>query len=132
MRGYVGLDGRPLWGSHHVSPGCEAGEQDAGDHQGPPHPTSTTLVFRGRYLVMLHRKPPRTRRGGDACVALVPLPSCTARSPVGAVTPCVVRRPRPSPVPAFPPARATQASPPNRSEERRVGKECRSRWSPYH
>src|SRR2546430_1610677 len=28
------------------------------------------------------------------------------------------RRPRPSPMP--------------RSEERRVGKECRSRWSPYH
>src|SRR2546422_4530623 len=24
------------------------------------------------------------------------------------------------------------ASPPGRSEERRVGKECRSRWSPYH
>ena len=23
-------------------------------------------------------------------------------------------------------------SPDNRSEERRVGKECRSRWSPYH
>src|SRR5687767_16039190 len=23
-------------------------------------------------------------------------------------------------------------SPPYRSEERRVGKECRSRWSPYH
>ena len=22
--------------------------------------------------------------------------------------------------------------PPKRSEERRVGKECRSRWSPYH
>ena len=22
--------------------------------------------------------------------------------------------------------------PPRRSEERRVGKECRSRWSPYH
>ena len=22
--------------------------------------------------------------------------------------------------------------PPTRSEERRVGKECRSRWSPYH
>jgi len=22
--------------------------------------------------------------------------------------------------------------PPPRSEERRVGKECRSRWSPYH
>src|SRR5256885_4152637 len=25
-----------------------------------------------------------------------------------------------------------QPSPPSRSEERRVGKECRSRWSPYH
>ena len=23
-------------------------------------------------------------------------------------------------------------TPPSRSEERRVGKECRSRWSPYH
>ena len=23
-------------------------------------------------------------------------------------------------------------TPQNRSEERRVGKECRSRWSPYH
>ena len=25
-----------------------------------------------------------------------------------------------------------QSIPPDRSEERRVGKECRSRWSPYH
>ena len=25
-----------------------------------------------------------------------------------------------------------QVPPANRSEERRVGKECRSRWSPYH
>mgnify|MGYP000448116627 CR=1 FL=1 len=25
-----------------------------------------------------------------------------------------------------------QATEPARSEERRVGKECRSRWSPYH
>ena len=25
-----------------------------------------------------------------------------------------------------------KADTPNRSEERRVGKECRSRWSPYH
>src|SRR3989442_15895768 len=33
------------------------------------------------------------------------------------------------------PRRATQALhdlPGSRSEERRVGKECRSRWSPYH
>ena len=26
----------------------------------------------------------------------------------------------------------TQPDKPKRSEERRVGKECRSRWSPYH
>ena len=25
-----------------------------------------------------------------------------------------------------------KANRPDRSEERRVGKECRSRWSPYH
>src|SRR2546425_13040638 len=29
-------------------------------------------------------------------------------------------------------AKVTGASPRVRSEERRVGKECRSRWSPYH
>ena len=30
------------------------------------------------------------------------------------------------------PAILTEASGGTRSEERRVGKECRSRWSPYH
>ena len=36
---------------------------------------------------------------------------------------------------AFPPAaqpRGVGQHPAERSEERRVGKECRSRWSPYH
>ena len=28
--------------------------------------------------------------------------------------------------------RSIQYDPADRSEERRVGKECRSRWSPYH
>src|SRR5215204_7184688 len=28
--------------------------------------------------------------------------------------------------------RSSASAPPARSEERRVGKECRSRWSPYH
>src|SRR5256885_8056725 len=28
--------------------------------------------------------------------------------------------------------RGIRVEPPTRSEERRVGKECRSRWSPYH
>ena len=31
-----------------------------------------------------------------------------------------------------PPEEHTQVVCPSRSEERRVGKECRSRWSPYH
>ena len=42
--------------------------------------------------------------------------------------------PPPPPPPAgggYPPPPPAQAPPP-RSEERRVGKECRSRWSPYH
>src|SRR5260370_8850220 len=30
------------------------------------------------------------------------------------------------------PARGADVDEMNRSEERRVGKECRSRWSPYH
>ena len=29
-------------------------------------------------------------------------------------------------------AKSLQSCPTLRSEERRVGKECRSRWSPYH
>src|SRR2546422_10814517 len=29
-------------------------------------------------------------------------------------------------------AQVTYSTKPGRSEERRVGKECRSRWSPYH
>ena len=33
--------------------------------------------------------------------------------------------------PVYPPARRKLAEH-GRSEERRVGKECRSRWSPYH
>ena len=35
----------------------------------------------------------------------------------------------PSHIPGLP---LTFAYPDDRSEERRVGKECRSRWSPYH
>src|SRR2546422_11364045 len=47
--------------------------------------------------------------------------------------PLRVLRAPPSPFGAVPshPANRTRP-PPRRSEERRVGKECRSRWSPYH
>ena len=36
------------------------------------------------------------------------------------------------PASAFDAARKFVSDPNGRSEERRVGKECRSRWSPYH
>ena len=39
-------------------------------------------------------------------------------------------RPPPSPRPAS--SSSGRDALPSRSEERRVGKECRSRWSPYH
>src|SRR2546426_10216341 len=38
---------------------------------------------------------------------------------------------RPLPRKRYPPPSASEL-PRSRSEERRVGKECRSRWSPYH
>src|SRR6202453_1727043 len=34
--------------------------------------------------------------------------------------------------PRFAPLHLKNSEPDDRSEERRVGKECRSRWSPYH
>ena len=37
---------------------------------------------------------------------------------------------RPNPSPSFTPSEKSSSL--VRSEERRVGKECRSRWSPYH
>src|SRR5215469_3454886 len=42
------------------------------------------------------------------------------------------RRPRAAPRPSALPASSGGSLPATRSEERRVGKECRSRWSPYH
>src|SRR5256885_15488848 len=53
-------------------------------------------------------------------------------------TPPVPQSPSPNapPPPAGRPETTTETAPlgnaPSRSEERRVGKECRSRWSPYH
>src|SRR5260370_31593101 len=43
-RGWEGLDGRPWWGGDRLPPRREPREQDAGDHQGPPHIHSTTLA----------------------------------------------------------------------------------------
>src|SRR5256885_11956311 len=59
-----------------------------------------------------------------ACGALL------AKCPRAAARPALGSDPRAPTLPATPPA--TRAGLAERSEERRVGKECRSRWSPYH
>src|SRR5574341_856289 len=74
-----------------------------------------------------------------------PLPSSTANlAPTSTATLQPTQTPSPSPTMPLSTATATQLSGPvllclpdalpgaDRSEERRVGKECRSRWSPYH
>ena len=42
MRGWEGLYGRPQ--GDRVPPNWKQDEQDAGDHKGPPNPSSTTLA----------------------------------------------------------------------------------------
>ena len=44
MWGWEDLDGRQRWGGDRVPPSKEPGDQDAGDHQGPPHHPSSTLA----------------------------------------------------------------------------------------
>ena len=44
--------------------------------------------------------------------------------------PVVEETPAPEPAPTITPGEGFSED--GRSEERRVGKECRSRWSPYH
>src|SRR3712207_2393055 len=61
------------------------------------------------------------RRANGRSAPAENLPASTEAPPAGDVAP-------PAPAPPEAPAEAAVA----RSEERRVGKECRSRWSPYH
>ena len=69
------------------------------------------------------RRPPLAGRETFA----VPHPDLlTAREGVEALT-TLGREPN-----ALPPELAAAVAAGRRSEERRVGKECRSRWSPYH
>src|SRR3712207_9121782 len=64
------------------------------------------------------------------------LPSCQTR-PLVQKPPLeelfhLTRKGNTSPASASHPSPPPPPPPPPRSEERRVGKECRSRWSPYH
>src|SRR2546429_9087223 len=78
----------------------------------------------------------RTIRARVEALAMPP-PAPPPASPV-APPPAPAVAPRPAPPPARPatprpaPVVAPQVERRARSEERRVGKECRSRWSPYH
>src|SRR3712207_9358465 len=71
----------------------------------------------------------------QGCLHLRPSSSCVAIRSRATSPWSGTRRERPSRAPS----RSTSSSRPptpasrsTRSEERRVGKECRSRWSPYH
>src|SRR2546430_13632518 len=83
-----------------------------------------------------------TVTGVQTCALPISAPTTPAPTMTTSLVGCRCARdpraptpPRPS-VPAVPPLRpatlAARRPPPARSEERRVGKECRSRWSPYH
>jgi len=94
----------------------------------------------GRYAAMYRRLTAADRDAttADAFTALLREFGSLARvtavdwqlgTPQHVVLPPAARAPdAPTPTPTAQPSGAT----PSRSEERRVGKECRSRWSPYH
>src|SRR5207253_241832 len=84
----------------------------------------------GRGDVRVHRRE-RTRAGGTAPARHPPPGGVLASSGrAGAVHPPWIPRNRPRAARAGAWTRSAAAY--ERSEERRVGKECRSRWSPYH
>src|SRR2546426_5227639 len=60
----------------------------------------------------------------------LPILSSRTRSPTPGTEP--IRSPWPPSPPADGRSRSIATGTVTRSEERRVGKECRSRWSPYH
>src|SRR3989475_4299559 len=71
-------------------------------------------------LPILRRRPPRTS----------PFQAESPSLPPGSVAAGGRAALRPARTGAT--GRRSSRAPPPRSEERRVGKECRSRWSPYH
>src|SRR2546428_8211718 len=69
----------------------------------------------------------RSRTGDLVCLSIDR--KITVRTRLVKSNKTVIGESRPSRVR---PRRRLVIAPENRSEERRVGKECRSRWSPYH
>src|SRR5260221_2011721 len=75
---------------------------------------SSDLIFAGFVLVLGACAHAPIEQSGTHLRAGEPAPSGTVPAPVQIST--ILPTPKPT----------------SRSEERRVGKECRSRWSPYH
>src|SRR5258707_3778612 len=79
-----------------------------------------------------------TPNSAEACAAVAPPPGVNdSTEPIGAnITGMRTGRPRnvdeASSLETLLSTRGRKAIESRRSEERRVGKECRSRWSPYH
>src|SRR5437868_12009219 len=74
----------------------------------------------------------RNVTGVQTCALPISTPARATSSPPPSSSPSP-RGARRWPPPASPtPPRASASAAPARSEERRVGKECRSRWSPDH
>ena len=85
-------------------------------------------------LALVQRDLAAVDKAVEASAARLAMLARAAQAAVGGVA-AVAGAPAPPPRPApSTPASAseTPAPSPIRSEERRVGKECRSRWSPYH
>src|SRR3989442_282196 len=102
-------------------------------------PLVAVIVF-----VLVMRPPPRAtffpyttllRSAGVKLTPIVQLvPGATEPAPLGQVLPAAKAKSAACAPVMVMPVRFSGASPllVSRSEERRVGKECRSRWSPYH
>src|SRR5688572_31071553 len=71
-----------------------------------------------------------TVTGVQTCALPILNEACASSCICAATLICVFSSALPSPVMFWNAGRALSIS--ARSEERRVGKECRSRWSPYH
>src|SRR2546422_8994984 len=75
--------------------------------------------FRGRGRPPVRRTPPASRRGRGLRVVRLANAGTKAAAPDWTQL-------------GLPALRSQERGGAERSEERRVGKECRSRWSPYH
>src|SRR2546426_12579611 len=125
--------GKWAWGLGAGDSGGELrySESHRKSHRKPSEPVTTNAQRQPQFSA-IHG----TMSGVRIAPVLVPalkMPVARARSSLGNHSPTLLMAPgkfSDSPRPSS--ARAAENAAVVRSEERRVGKECRSRWSPYH